>query len=223
MQVAIIHRPERTDRESNLCELLRFFKDVRVTNAIVLSNLTGNDSALAIRGCAASHLQAFEQSNPHAPILILEDDAKIDEKLYRYVQSLGPAPKDCGAVILGADGLPEAKGPWNELTDKYYGSQAVLYFQNLRQTNFLTSAWKLLATTDINSKEHVCYESVLQQSVAAAGLKLYYPAQLPFTTIESYSDRTGATMPARSGVCDANGEPTTAEQETKPIPTETKL
>lgn len=210
MQTTIIHRPERTDREAFLVPLLRFFRDVRLMDACI-PRTTEDHSARAVRGCSASHLLAIEQSDPNRPLLVLEDDAVMDESHYRRVQALGDAPSDCGAILLGGDGLPN-KHPWNRVTGKYFGSQAVLYLPALKQSRFLHHAWKLLALheTGVESQGAVrlCYESILQQSVAAAGLHLYAPMVLPFTTGDSFSDRLQAEMPARDGTIHPEPTPT---------------
>jgi hypothetical protein len=201
MHTTIIHRPQRTDREPFLLPLLRFFRDVRIMDACV-PQTTEDPASRAVRGCSASHLLAIEQSDPNRPLLVLEDDAVLDESLYRKVQALGDAPRDCGAILLGGDGLPN-QHPWNRVTARYFGSQAVLYLPALKQSRFVSHAWKLLALHETGIEcpgaVRLCYESLLQQSVLAAGLHLYAPMVLPFATGTSFSDRLQAEMPGRDG------------------------
>jgi hypothetical protein len=202
MKTVIIHRSERTDREQFLLPLMRFFKGIKITEAVVppRNNLPYEQ---AIVGCSASHLNAILTDLPdNEPLLVLEDDAVLDPSLWQQFSQSSQIPKDCGAIILGGDGLTESKGDWTAIDKPFFGSQAVIYLPVLKKSAFMLNAWRILATSQVGKATDgsvgLCYESVLMSSLRSCGLSLYRPAVLPFTTAESVSDRTGSLHAARN-------------------------
>lgn len=190
MNVVVIHRPERTDREKFIISIIRYFKQVSIFDAIVPAR-GGSQSGRAIAGCSASHLKSISKYMNNDALLVLEDDAIINEQAFDKIISLKNIPQDCGAIILGADGLPEPTNIWTPITARFYGTQAVIYFPAILKSKFIETAWEILALSNVEGNGAVCYESILLQSIIKNGLKLYRPPLLAVTAGETVSDRSG--------------------------------
>lgn len=199
IRTTIIHRPERTDREPRVLELMRSLRDVRILDAVVASKCA-NQKERAVYGCSASHLVAFTETPAGVPALVVEDDAVLDWAALQEVFKVQPLPGDCGAVLLGhGQHLPEPSGAWTPVEKPFFATQAVLYLPALKQRGFLEAAWRILAMNALTNPDlSLCYESILLKAVRACGLRLYRPTVLPFDTAESVSDRTDRTEPPRS-------------------------
>lgn len=190
MKITIIHRPERTDREEYILQLIRAFKDVSILDAVIPKR--GESSAgKSIAGCTASHIRAVSKYLINEPLLVLEDDAVIDSQAYAKIVSLKSIPEDCGAITLGGDGLPRPVDIWTPVTGKFFGTQAIIYLPRIKKTKFTEMAWEILALSPVEGEGALCYESIMMQSLHINGLKLYRPPLLAATAAKTVSDRTG--------------------------------
>jgi len=189
MKIAIIHNPEITDREKYIFPLIRLFRDVSIVDAVIPKR---GHSLLekSIVGSTASHLKAISKYLINEPLLVLEDDAIIDSEIYSNIVSLNSVPEDCGAIILGGDGLPEPIGTWTPIVKKFSSAKAVIYLPRIKKTNFTETVWEILALSAIEQNSSLCHESIIMQSMQFNGIKLYRPPLLAVINTDTVSINT---------------------------------
>lgn len=204
MRVYIIHNPHRLDRARCIADLFDLHPGMKLQPSITLPWETDKHDA-AIRGCSLAHLEALT-AGPPDDILILEDDAiPIKDGLALWDMVKDHIPRNAGVVVLG--GETEAVSGSNEwgfrkVLPPLWGSHAILYRKNLLESSFITNAYKILATQKVGkavpgASVGLCYESVIIQAVARAGLDIIRPSHMVYATKESTSDRSGELMEGR--------------------------
>lgn len=201
MQVYIIHRNTRTDRIPNIAKLLGAFPQAKILEAKV-PMWEHNLHSRAMRGCLVSHLSAVKSFLSNEPILVLEDDAVLHPEAWAKYQK-SELPKDAHIVLLGADVEcfgDEGTGGFRPALPKFWGTHAVMYYPSLMRTQFLLNAFEAAATVNIADSQNngVCCESIMMQAAGRAGLPIYRPHEMVFSTAESVSDSSGIVMPIRN-------------------------
>jgi hypothetical protein len=198
MKTFIIHVTSQTDREQNIIDLIKNYEDVTVVKGTVPTWIEDYFSK-AVLGCILSHLKIVEKNINEDSVLVLENDALL---LPEHVQSVmsSDIPKDAGILILGGDNIPNYKPQcvdntiYHEIIPPFYGTQAVWYNTViLKNTKFLLNAYKAMTMHKIG-KGGICFESVLMNALVETGLKIYRPAKMLYTTIESVSLRTQSVL-----------------------------
>lgn len=148
------------------------FKNAKRITARVISPPDGYNPAFGKHfiGCAQSHIDCFEQSE--APVLILEDDAKVTK---HYINDL-ELPPDADAVYLGWSRANQAMKVWDYNRDlvRVAGvntTHAILY---------LSKEYKEYAC---QVTKHCAYEAKIPLDIGFAGIQerfKIYATRRPF-------------------------------------------
>jgi hypothetical protein len=194
IDVLIVHKPDRVDRDPFVRKLIADFPQSRIQNAYVPKWET-DKVARSLRGGACSILNAVRKNLACNPLLILEDDADF----IGTMSDLTSIPDDAGVVLLGSWGapLPQDGEQWTKIQSKFFGCQAILFMPILTQTEFVLTAYEMAMLCSFDPASEglkTCIESILLHSTNAVGLSVYRPQVFPFVTHESISDRTGVVM-----------------------------
>lgn len=203
MKTAVIHRPERLDRCQNIAALHKLFPNLSLIHAQVPA-WESDRMAMAVRGCSLSHLLGVRHLLSDANLIIFEDDAvPFDRGIEIWNRANPRIPEDAGVVLLGGETEQvSGSGMFRRVCGRFWGTHAVLHTPALAKSSFLLNAYEILASHPIGvangPQTGLCYESVLLMAVERAGLKVYRPETMLFTTSDSASDRTGAMMPSRT-------------------------
>lgn len=214
----IIHQSSREDRKPSVKALFQAVGNCRVLEAVapLWESAPAN---VAVRGCSLSHLRALRQHRTEDPLLVLEDDAKVEPEAYAAWLATTTLPTDCGAVLLGGDVDHHTPGPdgWHEVLPPYWGSQAVAYnVPLLEQTSFLMNALEITASNQVGPHGNgfgLCYESILLMALHSVGLKLYCRNDHAFTTHADHSARSGSIEPPRRASISPDGGSTSGEMQ----------
>jgi hypothetical protein len=206
MNVSIIHRAARADREDNVRRLLALFPHAKVLSAME-PDWGSSAMTKAVRGCSLSHLLAVRHSPCNEPLLVIEDDAVLEGEL----PSFKDVPSDAAITLFGAEAVHygDSRGGYREVLPPFFGSHAVLYSPKFVHSSALVDAALLVASQELGANAgQMAYEGVLLGAVSRSGLKIYRPDRIPFTTLESVSD-TFETMapPRRRGLEAVDSEP----------------
>ena len=196
----VIHDGSRIDRAENVGKLFNGTPNLLHEPAMKVN--IEDQNANAVRGCSLSHLSAIEKALARGDdwLCVLEDDA---ERIEGVAFDITTVPDDASVIVLGGD---TEKHDFNcadgfaRILPPFFGSQAVLYnLRLLRKTPWLFNAYKLLASHSTGTRHGaLCYESILIMSCNATNTGIYRPLSMLYTTTDSFSDREGMMMEART-------------------------
>lgn len=193
MKTFIIHNYDQSDRDDNVIKLSSNYDEVSIIRGIVPTWIE-NPFNRAVMGCSLTHLSILHKYINEESILVLEDDACLLPENVKEIEN-SKIPDDAGILLLGGDNVPNYNNinvnntVYHEIYPPFFGTHTVWYnTAKLKNTDFLINAYKTLASNSVG-ETGICYESVLLHGLLNTNLKIYRPANMLYTTIETFSSR----------------------------------